>query len=139
MARHWVQSRTAPRPGPTRRHQWETAVCQRAQTRKIESGRKMEGCRNEGIKMPVEFRLLAEMRGRQSCSECLTDPLAPLRRCPIYKDASPTHRPRTLNVQVLFMPCVFACAHFFIFLFFLCLLRMRFLAHLSLILVSNDN
>ena len=43
VARHWVQSRTAPRTGPTRRHQWETEVCQRAQMRKIESGRKMEG------------------------------------------------------------------------------------------------
>ena len=52
---------------------------------------------------------------------------------------SPTHRPGHARVQVLFTPCVVAgCAHFFIFLFFLCLLRMRFLAHLSLILVSND-
>ena len=49
----------------------------------------------------------------------------------------PTHkrvtRRRWSDIQVLFMPCVFDSAHFFIFLFFLCLLRMRFLAHLSLI------
>merc|ERR1712032_83862 len=44
-----------------------------------------------------------------------------------------------LSVQVLFTTCVFVCAHFFIFLFFLCLLRMRFLAHLSLIVVSNPH
>ena len=51
----------------------------------------------------------------------------------------PTHRRRFMTLQVLFMPCASGRAHFFIFLFFLCRLRMRFLAHLSLIVISNNN
>ena len=34
--------------------------------------------------------------------------------------------------------CRFACTHFCIFLFFLCLLRMRFFAHFALIFDSNN-
>ena len=55
------------------------------------------------------------------------------------RGGAPHSQTKSSRVQVLFTPCVTVCVHFFIFLFFLCLLRMRFLAHLSLILVSNDN
>ena len=86
----------------------------------------------------TRFMVYAEMRGRrgQNRSACpVQSQLSAARlqgrvRAPLTSECI---RRLWTDIQVLFMPCVFVSVHFFIFLFFLCRLRMRFLAHLSLI------
>ena len=74
--------------------------------------------------MPVEFRLLAEMRGRQLCSECLTNPPRPPEALPSLQGRKPHSQTEnaecTSAIQAL---CVCLCS----------------LLHLSLLSLSSSH